>query len=79
VGQEGQASAPYLDNDGDTSDVVEGILAHRVVRAATKHAKPKHTYLVKWQGIPFGIAHGNLIPSSLPIDSAVPTALQAAA
>ncbi len=43
---------PILDNDGDVSYVVEGILAHRVVRAATKHVKPKHTYLVKWQGYP---------------------------
>jgi hypothetical protein len=51
-GKRDKPPPPILDNDGDVSYVVEGILAHRVVRAGTRNAKPKYTYLVKWQGYP---------------------------
>jgi hypothetical protein len=51
-GKRDMPPAPILDNDGKQSYIVEGILAHRVERAAARNAKPKYSYLVKWQGYP---------------------------
>ncbi len=51
-GKRDKPPAPILDNDGEISYVVEGILAHRAARAGGKNTRPKNSYLVKWQGYP---------------------------